>query len=281
MIAHYRVSNSTIKYLSSTLVGILATFSGILILKNQNILDLGNILKIHLLSIFLVVTFNLFIFFKEKFKLLFDFSHFADTFIYVIPLVIFSVLAQIYSTSDRFIINYFLGKDNVGLYSAGIQMAFVIPMIGQSIQLAWTPYVFERLTLNSAVATKKLNKITLLLAAFLIILTIAYAVIYPSIFKVFLPVSYNSVLNFYLFFIIAGLFQSLYWLYNPFLLFYEKNFYFIYITIIAATISLTLNLLFVSDGLAYVATTFALCWLIQFVLLLITISYVKNIKKIK
>lgn len=278
ILAYYRAINHTKKYFLSNLIGIVSTLAGILILKNQNTLNLDSILKIHLISIILVFAFNLYTFFQEKFKLKLDFSNITDTLKYCLPLVLYAILAQIYGSSDRFIINYYLGKDYVGLYSAGVQMAFVIPMIGQSIQLAWTPYVFERLTLNNVSATKKLKKITLLLVVFLIFLTIAYAGIYPFIFRAFLPVSYDSILNFYLLFIIAGLFQSLYWLYNPFLLFHEKNSYFIYITIITAISSLILNFLFVSDGLLYVAVTFALSWLIQFVLLLITISYVKNIK---
>jgi O-antigen/teichoic acid export membrane protein len=278
IVAYYRVLDDTKKYLIHNIIAVVSTLSGIIILENVDLLTLDNILKVHLLSISINVLYNFFTFYNRDFKLQLDFSNINDTIKYCLPLVVYALLAQIYASGDRFIINYFMGKDNVALYSAGVQMAFVIPMIGQSIQLAWSPYVFEQLTITTEY--EKLKKNTLTLVVLLIIFTVFYIAAYPFIFKLFLPKTYNDVLNYYYLFVIAGLFQSLYWLYNPFLLFLEKNSFFIYITVIAAFISLTLNLLFVNRGLQWVACTFVISWVIQFVSLLIAIKYVKNIKKI-
>lgn len=276
LMSYYRVINNVKKYLLSNIIIIFATIAGVIFLKNQGILKLENLLIIHLVAIVISVVYNLFTFFDKESKIVLNFSKINETFIYCSPLVVYSLLAQVYAVSDRFFINYFLDKDSLALYSAGIQMAFVIPMLGQSIQLAWTPYVFERLTAKREVY--KLKKITLILSGLLFVFSIFYVVLYPFIFKLFLPRSYDSVLNYYFLFIIAGLFQSLYWLYNPFLLFYEKNTYFIYITLFAAVISVVLNSFFVKNGLVWVASVFMLSWFIQFICLLIAIRYVKNSK---
>ncbi len=275
--SYYRVKNQTRNFLYGNIINVTLTILGIVFLKFQGILILNHILKVHLIAASFTAFFNMSTFFKTKLDFKLDFSHIKDTFLYCSPLIVYSIFAQIYVSSDRFIINSYLGKNNVALYSAGIQMAFVIPMIGQAIQLAWTPYVFERLTIDGF--SSKLKKITFTLVGLLVIFSVIYTLIYPFIFKLFLPYNYYSVLKFYYLFITAGLFQSLYWLYNPFLLFFERNSFFIYITVVAAIVSLTLNFLFVNFGLIWVASIFAFSWLIQLVLLLISITYVKNSKK--
>lgn len=279
MLGYYRVLNDTGRYLVSNVIIVLITVLGVVLLKLWNVLDLNNLLLLHLLAIFASVLYNLFFFIKIDTKIKTDFSYLKDTFSYCMPLVLFSLLAQIYALGDRFFINYFLDKESLALYSAGLQMAFLIIMVGQSIQLAWTPYVFDQLTHKKDL--KKLNKLTYIFCLILFVLSCAYLIIYPLIFKIFLPDSYNNILSCYYYFIIAGLFQSLYWLYNPFLLFYERNSYFVYLTIFTAIISCSLNYLFVKRGLEWIAAIFAFSWLIQFVCLLIIISYVKNSTKNK
>jgi len=223
------------------------------------------------------VFYNLFDYFKRRTsKVILDFSNMSDTLKYCLPLILFALLAQLFALGDRFFINYFLDKDSLALYSVGHQMAFAIPLVGQSIQLAWTPFVFEQLSRNEP--QEKLRKFTFLFIILLTFLSIIYAFVYPMIFKLFLPQDYYSVLNYYYFFIIAGFFQSLYWLYNPFLLYLERNSLFVYITLAAAAFSVTLNYLYVERGLMWMASIFALSWLIQFVCLLIAITYVKKLK---
>jgi len=124
-----------------------------------------------------------------------------------------------------------------------------------------------------------LKKITRYLMGALLGICVLYAIAYPFIFKIFLPESFHSVLSFYFLFILAGLFQSLYWLYSPFLLYFEKNAYFILITLISAVVSLGLNLTFIKNGLIWLASIFALSWGIQFVSLLLVTKYVKNSKE--
>lgn len=279
LVGFYRVIDDTKKYLISNIIIIFITIIGVFYIKNNHLLTLTNLMWTHVLAIFISVNYNLITFFRSEKNIKLDFTHLKDTLQYCFPLIIFSLLAQIYALGDRFFINYYLDKDSLALYSAGLQMAFLIPMIGQSIQLAWTPYVFDQMTNNHI--NHKLKKFTLLFCALLLFFSLIYAVIYPFIFKIFLPISYQSVLQYYYLFIIAGLFQSLYWLYNPFLLFYEKNSFFIYITLIAAIVSITLNFFFVKNGLFWIAAIYTLSWAIQFVCLLIAIKYVENTKKNK
>ncbi len=276
-LGYYRVIKDIKKYIISNSIIITVTVVGLIILMTQGLLTLGNLLNIHLFALAVSVFYNLFDYFKRRTsKVILDFSNMSDTLKYCLPLILFALLAQLFALGDRFFINYFLDKDSLALYSVGHQMAFAIPLVGQSIQLAWTPFVFEQLSRNEP--QEKLRKFTFLFIILLTFLSIIYAFVYPMIFKLFLPQDYYSVLNYYYFFIIAGFFQSLYWLYNPFLLYHERNSLFVYITLAAAAFSVTLNYLYVERGLMWMASIFALSWLIQFVCLLIAITYVKKLK---
>lgn len=278
LLGYYRVINDSKRYFISNILIIVVTICGVLFLRYQYFLTLSNLLNVHLIAVVISVFYNLLDFFKgQTSKLSIDFSYLKDTFKYCLPLVLFSLLAQVFALGDRFFINYYLDKDKLALYSTGLQMAFAIPLVGQSIQLAWTPFVFEKMTHSER--HDQLKKITIFFWIILVVFTVLYIIVYPYIFKLFLPRNYDSVLQYYYLFIIAGLFQSLYWLYNPFLLFYERNSLFVYITLIAALASIILDYIYVERGLIWMASIYTLSWFLQFILLLIAIRYVKNLKK--
>ena len=278
LLGYYRITNDLRRYLISNIIIIFLSIFGVLILDFYHVLTLFNLMNVHLAAISLSVIYNIIDFFnRSRSKLSLDFYYLKDTFNYSLPLVLYSVLAQFYASGDRFFINYFLDKESLAVYSAGSQMAFAIPLIGQSIQLAWTPVVFEEMTRSDS--QKKLKRMIFVFWIVLIFFTIIYILVYPYIFQHFLPRKFDSVLQFFYLFIIAGFFQSLYWLYNPFLLFYERNSIFVYITLIGASVSLTLNYCFAERGLFWIASIFAFSWFVQFLSLLIAIKYVKNLKK--
>jgi len=277
-LGYYRVTHATGKFLVSNMVIVIITIIGVFLLEVQNELILNNLLFVHLLAILISIIYNAADYLKNNRKFELDFSNIKDTLLYCWPLIIYSILAQIYAIGDRFIINYYLDKESLAIYSAGLQMAFAIPILGKSIQLAWTPYVFENIKKGKE---SKLKYISLYLTIALIVFSILYIIIYPFIFNFFLPNIYNAALEFFILFIVAGFFQSSYWLFSPFLLYYERNVIFIYITLLAAIISVALNFLIVEYGLIWVATVFMLSWIIQFIALLLSIKYVTSFKKIK
>lgn len=277
MMSYFRAIKEPKKFLISNLIVVVITLAGVLSFMYFGELTLKYLLFVHLLAIVCSVLYNAGLIFINSGNLRLDYSYMKDTFNYCLPLVVYSLLAQVYASSDRFLINYYLGKEQLALYSAGLQMAFAIPIIGQSLQLAWTPHVFESLKKDSI--GNPLKRLTRYLMWALTGICVLYTIAYPFIFKIFLPAPFHSVLSFYFLFIIAGLFQSLYWLYSPFLLYYEKNVYFIFITLVSAVISLGLNLIFIENGILWVAGIFALSWAIQFVSLILVTGYVKNSQK--
>ncbi|HSD63979.1 MAG TPA: oligosaccharide flippase family protein, partial [Ignavibacteriaceae bacterium] len=61
-------------------------------------------------------------------------------FLFSYPLIIAGLLSASVDVIDRFIINHFLGKSEVGIYSFSYRIALVMNLFVMSLRSAWTPY---------------------------------------------------------------------------------------------------------------------------------------------
>lgn len=221
---------------------------------------------------------GLFLLLNDKLiKFSFQFIYVVDMIKYSFPVAMYSLVALVYGLNDKLIINTYLDKKDLAIYAGTSQVALILSKIGSSIQLAWTPYVFEQYK-KYGIAANNVKKQTIYMVGFLVVVSLIFTLLYPFVFRIFLPESYSQGLDYFYFFIIASLLQSIYWLYNPLILYVEKNSYLLYISIVSAIISLSLNFYFVKKGVFFVAMAFAISWFIQLVGLLIVNSYAKNSK---
>jgi len=94
--------------------------------------------------------------------------------------------------------------------------------------------------------------------------------------KLFLPKEYFDGLNIFVWFILAGFFQVIYWMVNPFLIVYEKRSYLLYIAIVTATISIILNLIFTKNGIEYAAFIYFVCYVFQCFMTMLGVYYAKK-----
>ncbi len=274
----YRVKNNLYRYAVINGVVILLYLFIIIVAFINKKLSLNIIIYGYIFSYIGGWVMGLFFLIKDKLiKAKLIVSHIGDMLKYSIPLALYSMVALVYSLNDRLIINSYLTKSDLAIYAGTSQVAFVLSKVGQSIQLAWTPFVFDQYK-KFGIEAKKVKKYTVIIISFLIFLALLFAFMYPFIYKFFLPEKYSYGLKFYYFFIIASLFQSVYWLYNPTILYLEKNKYLLYTSIISAIISLLMNFYFVQKGLFFVAMVYAFAWFIQLFFLLIFTHHVKTIK---
>ena len=117
-----------------------------------------------------------------------------------------------------------------------------------------------------------------------IILVISIAFIFSFIYFLFmpffqhllLPLDYHQDWSLYIWFVIGLFFQIIWWILNPFLNAFNKNNYFVYITCFAAIISISLNLLYIKNGIHYAAIIFCVSWIIQVTLLVLSILYIQK-----
>jgi len=61
---------------------------------------------------------------------------------------------------DRFIITYFLGLEQTGIYMVAVQLAFVMGIVADAVNKAYVPWLFERLKLDNEYVNRKIVIIT-------------------------------------------------------------------------------------------------------------------------
>jgi O-antigen/teichoic acid export membrane protein len=86
----------------------------------------------------------------------FDRGQFAQLARYGLPLTLAGLSVALYSTSDRLIVAYLLGKDAAGIFgvAADLPRQFMV-MIASSVAAATVPLVFRSLSENSRAATRE------------------------------------------------------------------------------------------------------------------------------
>ena len=73
----------------------------------------------------------------------FDFQLLKKMFLFAWPFFPATIFFIIIELSDRFMIQYFLGLEDVGLYGAGYKMAALILILIRAFNLNWQPYYIE------------------------------------------------------------------------------------------------------------------------------------------
>lgn len=202
------------------------------------------------------------------------------TFMFCWPLVLHSLSAKFFTMSDRFIINKFMDKDCLGVYSAAFQLAFGVSAAGSIIQMAWSPFIFKKMAKSKVINNGIKKKIyTLIIGIF--IFSGVYILAYPFVYKLYYPVEYISGLDYFHWFIIGGTFQCIYWILNPFLMVFEKNIYYFVITLITSIFSLSFNFYMIRYGIEYLALSFFLSWLLQVLSIMIAIFLISRKNRLK
>jgi O-antigen/teichoic acid export membrane protein len=105
---------------------------------------------------------------------------------YSFPLILHNIGGYLISFSDRFIILFFLGVSEVGVYAVAYQIGMVMSFINNSFNQAWTPYFFSILkseNKNDIIRIQKINNIYFILM--LLLIFVIYLIV-PFIYKSFI-----------------------------------------------------------------------------------------------
>lgn len=77
---------------------------------------------------------------KQYYKPVFDFGLLPPMLLFSLPLLLSDLFSNMVDVIDRFILNHFLDKTAVGLYSFSYRVAMVMNVFVISFRTAWTPY---------------------------------------------------------------------------------------------------------------------------------------------
>jgi len=266
-----RAKGDKTSFLKLNVIVFIFSITPILIFNYYELLTLKTILLINTFSFFIAVNYGLFKFFNYK-TISFNKILLLKVLRFSLPLILYSILAQVYIQSDKFIINSYLTKTDLAVYYAGFQVCFGLAAFGSIIDLTWSPYVFKIMA-NETKIPYHLFKSFFLISILALLISVIYFFLMPFFQWILLPEKYFMQWELYLWFIIGLFCKILYTLINPLISVFNKNSYFVYITLITGVVSISLNLYLIKYGLIFAAIVFCISWFIQLTLLIISVSY--------
>lgn len=179
------------------------------------------------------------------------------------------------SFSDRFVIDFYLGKEAVADYTIVYTVGSVFAAFFLATNKMWQKFILENLKLNN------INQIRVGARKYLIIIVFLGSLLCLFREPLILLVSNSSYLLFsnLVFPIIVGmLFYFLYTLYSNIPFFYKHSHIQAIPSIIAATLNVILNIIFVPKyGIIAAAYTTALAYFVQFIILYLICVYKYNL----
>lgn len=195
------------------------------------------------------------------------------------PLIVHSVAKYILDASDKILIGIFVGSAAVGIYGVLYSISSISLVFWSAINSALIPFIFERLKVDEGERVRSVA--TPLLVSYLIIclLLMLFA---PEVVDLLATESYEEAV--YLVPPIASgiFFTSLYNLYSNLILFKGRTVFVMLATVVAATVNIGLNIIFlpIFGYIAAAYTTLVSCSLLALMQYLFSkklkISYVLN-----
>ena len=266
-----RAEGDQISFLKLNFIVFILTIIPIITFYFSDLLSLKYILLVNSFSLSIAVIYGFIKFLNFK-NIVFNNVLLFKILRFCFPLIIYSVLTQIFVQSDKFIINIYLSKIDLALYYAVFQVCFGLAAFGNILDLTWSPYVF-RIMAKETKIPYHLFKSFLLISILILLISVVYFFLMPFLQWILLPENYHLEWRFYIWFVMAISCKILWTTINPFLIAFNKNSYFIYITLTSASISLLLNIYLIKFGIIYAAIVFFITWVIQLTLLIIFVYY--------
>lgn len=160
-----------------------------------------------------------------------------------LPLVGYSLAAQILNVSDRMMISQMVNNSAVGIYSTLYTVSSISLMVWQAIHSSFVPYLFISLE-NKNIGVKKISSQLMLLYAGVAVLLTYLA---PEIVRILAPEEYYEAI-YIMPPIAAGVFFTAFAnIYSDIAVYYKRTQYVMYPALIAALVNLVLNYIFIKS----------------------------------
>lgn len=219
------------------------------------------------ISFFIFSTIGLYLLYNMDYISKVTLKYTKDILNFGVPLIPHAVSGAIMAMSDRYFISYFIGNDQVGLYTIAYQISALMLLVSVSVNQAWSPMLFKLLKEKNI---KKVYKFTLYLFTLFSLVAISIYFLREILFYIFVDEKFYIAKKYFGWLLLGFLFQSLYFLVTN-LLFYEKRTKLLgMLAMSGAFINILLNYYFIQFyGVLGVAYSTAITWGLYFTIVLI------------
>jgi O-antigen/teichoic acid export membrane protein len=168
---------------------------------------------------------------------------------------------------DRFVVAYYAGAAANGLYWVGYQVGFVVSLVADAFNRAWTPWLYAKLTENSAATDRRVVRLTYGYFAGIAACAVVLSIVAPFLIRVALAPEFHESEAFVWWIAVGFAFNGMYAAVAGFVFYSERTMILSWITGASAVASLVLNLALVPRyGAIGAAQAAAAAFFLKFVL---------------
>ena len=213
-----------------------------------------------LLSIFVIYK-------REYIKFSFNKKYIKDALFFGVPLIPHALGGWIITGIDRIFINSMVGIDATGIYTVGYQVGMIIGLLAHSFNLAWSPFLFEKLKGNNYLTKVKIVKFTYLYDVGIIVLALALSFIAPYFLKFFVSENFYFAYKYVLWIALGYAFQGMYFMVVNYIFYVKKTYILAWVTFSSAGINIILNYFFIkANGAIGAAQATTITFFVQFIM---------------
>ncbi len=168
-------------------------------------------------------------------------EYFFDALKVGFPLIPHTVGAILISMSDRIFISNIVGIDATGLYAVGFSIGNIIGFVEHSFNLAFAPWLFEKLNLNDISIKKKIVRYTYMYFIFILLLVFCLNMIVPFIFDLFIDKKFEGAKKFVMWISLSFAFSGMYKMVTNYIFYVKKTHILAWVTFFSSIFNLVLN----------------------------------------
>lgn len=209
---------------------------------------------------------SIYVIYKRKYiKISFNKKYVKDALFFGIPLIPHVLGGWIMTSIDRIFINSMVGIAATGVYTVGYQVGMIISVLAHSFNLAWCPFLYEKLKENNHSTKINIVKFTYLYNIVIILLSLCLGFVAPYFLKFFVSENYYFSYKYVIWIALANAFSGMYLMVVNYIFYVKKTYVLAWITFFSAFINIILNYFFIkANGAIGAAQATTLTALLQF-----------------
>jgi O-antigen/teichoic acid export membrane protein len=149
--------------------------------------------------------------------------------------------ALLIAATDRFLIAHMVGVDAAGLFIVGAQVALAITVLERSFNLAWAPWLFERLKRGTDEDKTIVNRFTMTYNVTILTLALLLAAAAPTLLRIVVGARFHASAQFVLWLALGAAFTGMYKMVVNSIFFYGKTYLLAWVTFGVGAINVVLT----------------------------------------
>jgi len=211
---------------------------------------------------------SIFVIIKRKYiTFSFNKKYIKDALFFGVPLIPHALGGWTMTSIDRIFINSMVGVDATGIYTVGYQVGMIIGLLANSFNLAWSPFLYEKLKENNYSTKERIVKFTYLYNVCIILAALTLSFTAPYFFKIFVSKNFYFAYKYVLWVALGYAFQGMYFMVVNYIFYVKKTYLLAWVTFTSAGVNIVLNYFFIkANGAIGAAQATTITFFVQFIM---------------